>query len=250
MTAPCSRLDDYLDGRLSDADAEAFETHTLSCSTCDAALDEAALDLSALGAVACPPEVVEAALRTARRAPTLAPDRAPAIRQRARRRFSVVPLALVAAVAIAIGVTWDRGEDGPVAPIAEAVVPADEPDALPAEVAPSDPAVSASDTTVEAEPLIPTPQPATPAPRRSAPPPAPEPTALPSDDLVAQADPTPEPAEAEPAEAEPTPAEIEAARDDLALAFHLVADAQTQARAAVRAEATPLSHTIDRALPF
>ena len=53
-----------------------------------------------------------------------------------------------------------------------------------------------------------------------------------------------------PPEPDPTPEEIEAAREDLALAFHLVAEAQTQARQAVRAEATPLTHTIDRALPF
>jgi len=251
MTAPCLRLDDYLDGRLSAADAEAFETHTLTCSDCDAALDEAAPDLSALRDVTCPSEVVEAALRAARRAPALAPDRAPAVRQRSRRRFAVGPLALAAALAVAvgIGVTLDRGSDGPARPIAEAVTSADEPTPSTTPVTPAEPTPAASDSTTEPEAVAPTPQPVpTPAPtprRAPAPPSPPEPAAPPADDLVAQADPVPEAAEPE-----PTPEEVEAAREDLALAFHLVAEAQTQARRAVRAEATPLTHTIDRALPF
>ena len=245
MTNTCFRLDDYLDGRLSDADAEAFETHTLACPACDAALDEAAPDLSALRDVACPPEVVEAALRTARRAPAVAPDRSPAV-GRSRRRFAFVPLALAAALAVAvgIGVTLDRGADGPPQPIAEAVTPADVPETSATEVPPAEPAPPASNTTAEPEPVA-TPRPTPAPPPLPAPAPAPEPIARPSDDFVAQADPAPDTTEPE-----PTPEEIEAAREDLALAFHLVAEAQTQARQAVRAEATPLTHTIDRALPF
>jgi len=242
MTAPCLRLDDYLDGRLSAANAEAFETHTLACPACDAALDQAAPDLSVLRDVSCPPEVLEAALRTARRAPALAPDRLPARRHRPRRRFVVVPLALAAAVAIAVGVTWDRALDDSAPAIAEAVPPAaaapEAPSALP------EPTPPASDATAAPEPVAPAPRPEpTPAPRPT--PPAPELTAPADDDLVAQTGAT-----TDPAEPEPTPEEIEAARDDLALAFHLVAEAQARAREAVRDEATPLTHTLDRALPF
>ncbi len=241
MTA-CLRLDDYLDGRLSDADADAFETHALDCAACDVALADA-LDLSPLGDVICPPAVVDAALRSARRAP----DRAPVAR-RSVRRFVWAPLALVAALAVVVGVSLDRGSAPP--EIAEAVEP----------VRPADEAAAATDSNDAAPNTAPAPPPvaqavpdeAPAAPVRQAPRPERRPVAAPSapapssvpDAEVAEAVPT------EPSDAEPSDAEIEAARQDLALAFRLVADAQSRAGDAVRAEAGALSSTFDHTLPF
>ncbi len=48
----------------------------------------------------------------------------------------------------------------------------------------------------------------------------------------------------------PTPAEIEQAAQELALAFRLVAEAQSDARDALRDEAGDLGTTLDTALPF
>ena len=49
---------------------------------------------------------------------------------------------------------------------------------------------------------------------------------------------------------EPSPEDIAGARRDLALAFALLADAQSQARDAIRDDASALTSTLDTALPF
>ncbi len=260
----CTRLDDYLDGRLSDADAQAFETHTLSCDACETALDATALDLSPLGDATCPPAVVDAALRAARRAP----DRG-AARPSGRRRSAFAGLALAAVLAVAIGVGLDR--DGPTPEIAEVTPPAAADAAL--ETATSDastPDVVPDAITDElpqpetADASAPTPTPpasaARPAPRaaqpRAAQPRAVRPLSSPAPARAApEAAPAPDLAQAspdqtEPGETEPTSAEIAAARQEIALAFRLVADAQTRAGDVVRAEAGPLSTTLDHTLPF
>ncbi|WP_420453926.1 zf-HC2 domain-containing protein [Rubrivirga sp.] len=236
MTA-CLPLDDYLDGRLSEADAQAFEAHALDCAACDAALESSVGDLSVLRDVSCPPAVVEAALRSARRAG----DRAPAAGRGLRRRFVWAPLALAAALAVVVGVSLDRE---PVPVVAEATAPV-----APTESAETTGDVDRAETPVpppEADPVAPAPRP-TPAPQTPQPDPRPAapqaPAVAPTSD-IAQAVPD------VPDEAEPTTDEIEAARQDLALAFRLVAEAQSRAGDAVRAEAGPLSHTLDQTLPF
>lgn len=248
MTPDCLRLDDYLDGRLSESESETFETHTATCADCDAALDDAlALDgLATLRDVTCPPAVVTAALRQARRAP----DRAAVpIARRSTSRLSLVVLALAAAVALVVGLTRLDASDTP--RVAE-VVP---PDLAPAEAPAPDPepAPFADDDTKAEAPApgpafepSPTPQPA-PAPPAVAPPaPAPREVMMAPEDAVAQADGTLD----ESPEAAPTPEEIADAQRDLALAFSLIAEAQTRAGDALRSRTGSMSATIDQALPF
>ena len=285
MTPTCHHLDAYLDGRLQGADAEAFEAHALACPRCDAALAEPVPALRALAdvacppallagvldgherddpdaptlfadgyrqlaAVTCPPEVIAGALRAARRAPDRGARPHPA-RRRTARPATAWAAGLAAALAVAVGVWQGVAPDSGTDPVTVAVGPAQGPAAEPpvglpprAAETPSRPAPAADEP----------PAPRTPRPDRAArasspaepplaAPPATAASAPPADD-VAQAAP------AAPAEPEITEADVEDARRDLALAFRLVADAQTRARATLREEAGALSTTIDQALPF
>ncbi|PAP82212.1 hypothetical protein B1759_00190 [Rubrivirga sp. SAORIC476] len=250
MTTDCLRLDDYLDGRLTEPDAEAFETHTLTCTDCDAALDAAnGLDLSPLREVACPPAVLDAALHAARRAP----DRAPvASARRYRFRLPLVALALAAVAVLAFGLARVLASGAPAPVVAEQILTP--PIAPPGEALTPEP---------EAPPLADTPEPAE-APELVAPsPPLPEPTAprrapaAPSP--VPAVAPAPEPADAPQdaiaqRDAQPeedlSPEAVEAAQRDIALAFSLVAEAQTRAGDAIRTRAGSVSETIDQTLPF
>ena len=296
MTVRCHHLDAYLDGRLADADAQAFEDHALACPACDAALAEPVAALRGLADVACPPtllaevldgpeaseasplfadgyrqlaaptcppEVIEAALKTARRAPDRAPRPTPT--RRLSRR--TVGWAAGLAVALALVVAWQAGGPSPaegpatvaVAPTTDAVPPPDSAVGGPELAAPA-PAAFPADLVAEVERQRPTePAPAA-SPDRADPTPAepvpdrPSRDVLPAQDLPAQNVAQAQPTGADPAEPTPTEAEIEGAQRDLALAFRLVADAQSQARSAVRDavrdEAGALSTTLDRTLPF
>ena len=108
----CTLLDAYLDGQLDDGDARAFESHVLDCDACDAALALPAEAVADLRAMTCPPDVLDAALRTAHR---------PADRPPVRRARPVV-WASLAAAALAVAV-WVAVPDGP-APIAATETPA------------------------------------------------------------------------------------------------------------------------------
>lgn len=242
---PCLRLDDYLDGRLSESETDAFEAHAVDCDACEDALS-LATTLAPLAAITCPPEVLDRASRIARQAP----DRAPA-----RRRSRVdawAPLALAAALAVVLAVAFWPSPGSAPAPLATATpAPAATPTVPDTPLTPSlvpDVDASAEDARPEVVPAPPVREgrrsrPAPPAPVA----PTPEAPSQPLPDTLPDVD---EPGTEALAEAQPTAEEVEAARRDLALAFSLVADAQNRARDAVRAEATPLSTTIDHALPF
>ena len=242
MTHHCLLLDDYLDGRLSDADAEAFEIHALDCDVCDEALalpDELSAGLRDLADCACPPAVIDAALRTARRAP----DRRAAVATRRRRGFWAAPVSLVA-LAVALVVLLPPAperESRPVvtdapAPLSESTrvavaTPApDVPPVLDTDEVHADEVDAADAAPVRTRRPADRTRRARPAPRADRPPTASAPTPSAQD--------------------QPTQAEIEAATQDLALAFRLVAEAQSEARDALRDEAGELSSTLDTALPF
>ncbi len=285
MTIRCPHLDAYLDGQLSAADAQAYEAHALGCPWCAAALaaplDPAfsaggPADLRALADVgcppdllahvldapdapalfadgfrqlraeSCPPEVIEAALRTARRAP----DRGARPARRTVRQVAAWTLGLAAALAVAVGLWPQAPALDPAGPAVAVSAPA--PDEAPApEPAPE--SVPTPDERPQAaalpSPQAPDPPAATAEPARPAPPPTPtasgtadDPAAPPLDALAAGPD--------TPSDDLPTEAEIADARRDLALAFRLVDKAQTRARDAVRDEAGALSETLDFTLPF
>lgn len=244
MTTDCHRLDDYLDGRLPEPDAEAFETHTLSCADCDAALDAAdRLDLSPLRDVTCPPAVLDAALRSARRAP----DRtAVAGVRRSRFRLPLVALALATVAVLAIGLARIAAPDVPTPVVAERTVPVQPApnDELPA------PEPEAAPLAETPEPPAPPPlTPERPTPRRAPAPPPPVPTVSPApspteapQDAIAQGE--------TPPEEDLSLEAVEAAQRDIALAFSLVAEAQTRAGDAIRTRAGSVSETLDQTLPF
>ena len=248
MTTDCLRLDDYLDGRLTEPDAEAFETHTLTCTDCDAALDTASgLDLSPLRAASCPPAVLDAALRAARRAP----DRAlVASARRSRFRLPLVALALAAVVVLAIGLARIAAPDIPTPVVAEQTLPPAPPEEAP--VPEPEAAPLAETPELEATPEPTAPSAPRPAPEQTAPrpalatptpaiPPTPEATAPPRD-AIAETDPQ--------TEEDLSPEAVEAAQRDIALAFSLVAEAHTRAGDTIRTRAGSVSETIDQTLPF
>lgn len=286
MTDLCLHLDDYVDGRLSDAETDRFEAHLSDCAACEAALafpDDLSAAFSDLGAVPCPPglvdralaeaegawpetweralrglaaepcppEIVEAALRRARHAP----DRAP---HRLRRvRWVGAAVALAACVTVAFG--WVRGlaVEPAVEPIAQVrqVDARSLPDAAPPDPAPREAPAERDASAERAAPADPESAGASSAVASTVPP-------------AAQAPPTPQPApQPAPASATqplvadagdatqpdaptPSPDDIAEAQRDLALAFGLVADAQSRAGQRVRDEAGALSSTLDHTLPF
>ena len=244
MSTPCTRLDDYLGGRLAPDAEAAFERHLADCDACEAASAPLAADLRALADVACPPEVVTAALRAARQTtppapPTAstgrggprraAPDR-PARRARAGRRWMPVTLAVLGALVVAALALRGGAEDTPPA-VAERVEPRTAPDVpTPLETAPE-----------TAAPEVAQAAPPRPAPPTTVPDAAPPSATPPVEDSAAEADPAAPPDE-------PTAAEVEAAADDLRLAFALVGDVQRRADRALRDEAGALG-SLDHALP-
>ena len=77
-------------------------------------------------------------------------------------------------------------------------------------------------------------------------PPRPAPRAAPAPRPAPQ----PTPATLPPDPAEPTAADVAQARADLALAFGLIAEAQTQARDAIESDAGHVASTVTNVLPF
>lgn len=237
---PCLHLDDYLDGRLTEAESAAFEAHAIDCPRCDDALALPADVVSCLQDVTCPPDVFDQARRLARRAP----DRAPARNHRRVVVWAPIGLALLAALAITISLQSDTDRQPQIA----SAEPPGIPDAPPAQTTP-EPAPTGLPPEAADVPTRQT-SPATrpsrsPAPRAASPidpPPEPAPIAAASPDDL--------PAPLPPDDAAPTQDDIDAARRDLALAFQLVAEAQTRARDAVQDESVPLSTTLDHALAF
>lgn len=210
----CDRLDAYLGGRLSPEAEAHFEAHV---ATCDACLDTAVADVTdalvPLGAVACPPAVIDAALAEARRT---APDRSPA-RGRAFRasRLGVGLAATLALVLTALIWSLAAPEEPRVAEVRpEATSLAPEP---PSPLPPAPPP-EATDPEPMPEFTAPPPPPAAPAPRR-APPPRPVEDAPPP-----EAAPLPEVAAAD---------SVQIAREEVLLALAIVADAQDHATSAV-----------------
>lgn len=245
MTTDCTRLDAYRDGRLAEPDAQAFESHAATCAACDDALLADDLGLSTLADVACPPAVLDAALAAARRPARHAADRGPIPASRSRRtprRLRVVPLALAAGLALAATLWLLPSQEDASPEFASLDAPAQ--DTAPAPPPPS-PEVEILDA--EAPPRPPTPSPAPPAVRPRPPVTTPAPAA-PSPEMIAAATPATEPDPLD--EPEPSPEDIAGARRDLALAFALLADAQSQARDAIRDDASALTSTLDTALPF
>ena len=235
MTTDCLRLDDYLDSRLPEPDAEAFEAHTLTCTDCDAALDTASgLDLSPLRAASCPPA-----------------DRAlVASARRSRFRLPLVALALAAVVVLAIGLARIAAPDIPTPVVAEQTLPPAPPEEAP--VPEPEAAPLAETPELEATPEPTAPSAPRPAPEQTAPrpalatptpaiPPTPEATAPPRD-AIAETDPQ--------TEEDLSPEAVEAAQRDIALAFSLVAEAHTRAGDTIRTRAGSVSETIDQTLPF
>lgn len=219
----CHQLDLYLDGDLPEADATAFESHAAVCADCTADLAASRLlnaEWARLATVACPPDLVETALRTARGG---AEDRPPlALRRRYGRLAGVVTLGLLLIV-LAGTVIWMQGETEAIAPLQAS---ADAPAALEDTTAPR----RAVDEPVETDTRRP--ETAPPAPLTSSTPPTPPPRQRPT--------PPPAPIEASPerlvAQTQPSPDSIAQAQADLMLALTLVADAQTRAGAAVSSE--------------
>ena len=279
MTDPCRDLDPYLAGDLTAADAERFERHALACDACDAALAlpadlgaaflefagercppdvlaaaQASADgdwppawpreLRALSSATCPPDVLAAALRQTRQAP----DRAPA-RHRQRRAWAWALAALVA-----VGVSWAALQSATDAPVQVADEGTETPAAAPPAAAqnPDDPEPDKPDPIAPAPPVA-APPPAPPQTPRPAPP-----VATPSAPLIAERSLEPAPAGPAPdlqatpdlTEHQPTVQEIEDAQRDLALAFALVADAQSAAGAHVREQAQALGSTLNNTSPF
>ncbi|WP_412067629.1 zf-HC2 domain-containing protein [Rubrivirga sp. IMCC43871] len=246
----CTRIDAYRDGRLAEPDAQAFETHAATCDACDAALLADDLGLSALADIVCPPEVLDAALAAVGRSTRRAGDRAAAPASRAGRtlrRFQLVPLSLAAALALAATVWLLPREEATAPDIArvEAPVPGTET---------TQPLPSPDTSEIpEATPPATAPAPAAAQPSRPTSPPRPVPATTPvapSPDLIAATEPATDGPPDEVSEPEPSAADVAAARRELALAFALVADVQTQARDAIRDDASALTSTLDTALPF
>ncbi len=287
MTDLCHRLDPYLAGDLSDAEAERFEHHALTCPVCEAELalpadvadaltslaeescpprvlaaaQSAADDewppvwsreLRAWSATPCPPDVLAAALKQTRRAG----DREPAPR---RRRHA---WAWALAALIAVGGSWAAlrpapSESDQVAGLTPTSPPATGvPDASYAPPPPAPPQPSPVPGAVDPSPLGAGSQPSTASPRS----PGTRPAV--SAPLAPDLEPTPGGSDAAPpdlvataplapgiAEREPSAQEIEDARRDLALAFALIDDAQSAAGAQVREQARTLGSTFNTS-PF
>lgn len=229
---PCQTLDAYLDGRLTEAEAAAFEAHLGDCETCLAAADAddpLSHVLGSLADVPCPPDVLDRALAEARRQ---SPDRPPAARRaRVRRwRYAALPLA---ALAVAAAVWTVRPPHDAPAPLATAA---------PEASAPAAPPASTQDLAARPQPAAPVPSAEATPPPTSEPlaaaddPPTDGPAASPSSAVAAPADTPPAVARAAPADS------VRAAKDQLMLAFALVADAQEDAADAV---ATGVGHVSD-----
>ena len=290
MTDLCSLLDAYRDGALTDDQSERFEVHAADCDACDAALerdtDLAAFlaglsdvtcppavlasvlsateaewpgawgrELRGLARETCPPEVLAAAVRQTRRAPDRGSAHVGSARSHVR---AVTRWAVGLAALIALAMAWNAWFDAerpapqiaqtvPPLPVDSSATPAATPlrDAAPAPTRPEADAVARA---------APRPDPAPPA---SVTPPTPSvtlPTTPPREQVARAAAPDEAISEAAADVAnvdEPPSAQaIEAARDDLALAFALIDDAQSHARSRIRSEAGPISSTLDQALPF
>ncbi len=223
--SPCQTLAAYLDGRLSDADADAFEAHLADCETCAEDADDLSLALALLADEPCPPEVLDRALAQARRR---APDREarPSARRRsAPWRLAVLPLL---ALAVAAAVWLVRPSEAP-AP-RELAASVDEPPAAePAAEPTAEPEAPETPPAVQPGPIPPAAPDASPAPRapaRVAPAPrrapAPAPAAVPEPDIAQAVPPDSVPADS-----------VAAAKEELLYAFALVADAQDHAADAV-----------------
>ncbi len=213
-------------------------------------------ELRELSATACPPDVVTAALRQARRAadrPVARPARRTPV-WRTPVRWSV---GLAAMVAIALG--WAlRPQTEPTRPTGGDLAVAEQ---VPPSLAPPTPLDRpARDSTLqpaEADVAVASPEPAVAASGAS-------PAAPPAVRALRPAAAVPTPDDAAPSEVTPdllaeqsaardtlaTPAEIESAQRDLALAFGLVAEAQSRAGRRVRQDTDELSSTIGHTLPF
>ncbi|MEM0962550.1 MAG: zf-HC2 domain-containing protein, partial [Bacteroidota bacterium] len=216
----CLLRDDYLDGRLTDAEAEAFEIHAADCDACDHAMALPPDIVRSLRAPTAPAALVDAAIRSARRAP----DRA-AVRTPYRRRLAV-SLTAIAALALLVVVSGRIGKTSsePTTAIAASAPPADQPagaapdssqEAAPTESAPPPPLADASASQPAAAPRpAPVTRPATPSQTASREAPIPAGVAespqvaespdLGPDDTLAQSTP-PADDPAAPADDEPTP---------------------------------------------
>lgn len=287
MTDLCTLLDAYLDGTLPENQAEHFEEHAVECSACESALAlpaELAASLGTLADVECPPEVLasalattatewpetwtdelrglahascppavlEAALRQTRRAP----DRAPTQRSRSTVTRWAVGLAALLAVAVAWSARPDPTAALPEIADVETTEPVDSMSTRPGSLSadPVPPTLEEMPPLVaEADALL-----ASPPPTRSPRPPAapaspvdaPDPVDGPAPDLIADGDDPKASPPSQEIEDAPSAEAIEAAREDLALAFALIDRAQSRAGQRVREEAGALSSTIDHTLPF
>ena len=230
--SPCTPREAYLNGSLSPEAVAAFEDHVAACEACLAtpfSAEERAL-LDDLRAVTCPPDVLTAALAAV---PATGQDRAPR-RHAGRRRVRPVwvSVAFVAALAVLVA-TWSVREDSPTPPpLADA---GSEP-GVPAIMTPAPPASPSP------EPVVPEAAPPAPVQRGAS-----RPRTTP-----ARPSPTPAPiAQVVPQEPAP-PDSVAAARDELLVAFAIVAEAQDQAaRATTEALADGVAHAADaiRTLP-
>ena len=268
------RLDAFLDGESDAAEASALRLHLADCDACAAELalaERLQATLRTMPRPTVPADLLAASLAAARtaelpvRAPRRAADRRSAPGPSTRRRIAwgagvIAPLVLV----VALLSRPDASREVVPPPVAEQprTLPAPPPDrgAMPsAEGVAAAPPPAAPSPARPAAPAVAATRPATrsapprrrvrsaPAPRQDpapavAPPPTPE--LPPEPEFVAE---LPEPELPEP---EPTPEQIAQARSELALAFGLIAEAQSKAGRAVRDEAGALTDALDLSIPF
>ena len=230
---PCDRLDAYLGGRLVPDEEAAFETHVASCPTCLESTDSEVADaLARLGAIACPPDVLDAALAQARRA---APDRSPRRGGafRSVRVWAALAAVLAVALSLALRTGLDPDESAQVAEVRSEPTPI-APEAALLPEAPVSPEVEpVAEPPAPAPPTPPTERPA-PVPEAVAPPaPRPEPTPI----VVPEAGaPLPETASAD---------SVSIAREEVYFALAIVADAQDRTASAVADGVGRLSDAIN-----
>ena len=229
--SPCTPREAYLDGSLSPKEVAAFEDHVATCEACLAPpfSDEERALLADLQAVTCPPDVLAAALAAV---PAGRPDRAPR-RHVARRRVRPVWAGVAFAAALAVLVaTWSLRQDSQAPP---PFADAGSQPVVPSVTAPPPAPPSPEPVVPEAAPPAPVQRGAS-RPRTT--PARPSPTPAPIAQVVPQ---------------EPAPPDsVAAARDELLVAFAIVAEAQDQAaRATTEALADGVAHAADaiRTLP-